>query len=1154
MKCLNACSVVLWLLLALLPVCLFPGPGAANTCEQWARIVSTQGVVEVKRAGQIRWMPVSLNDIYCPGDAIRSGPHSRAAVFLSNEATIRMDQNTIITLPKPKKDQSLWLKFIRGAAHFFSRTPRSLMVETPFFRGAVEGTEFFVQVGFDQALLSVFEGQIRVTNELGGLALKDGESAVAREGREPEWYTLVRPRDAVQWALYYPPIMESRPGDFGPNVETDWKKPAGKPIGVLRQGDLAGALDSLKAGPEDIRDPRLLAYRASQLLAVGRVDEARAHIRRALHLDPNCCDAFALQAIIAVVQNEKEVALETAQKAVAAGPGSATARIAMSYARQAGFDLKRARESIEAALKLDPHNALAWARLAELWSSFGRLGKALDAAKKAVDLNPNLSRTQMVLGFIYLTQLKTTASKAAFEKAIELDQADPLSRLGLGLSKIRDGDLKAGGREIEIAASLDPNNALIRSYLGKFYFEAKRTGLDEGEYAVAKELDPNDPTPYFYDAIAKQTTNRPVEALHDLQKARELNDNRAVYRSRLLLDSDDAARSAALARIYSDLGFQQRALVEGWQSVNTDPSDFAGHRFLADSYAVLPRHEIARVSELLQSQLLQPLNITPIQSRLAESNLFLISAGGTADLSYNEFNPIFNRDQVVVQGSGLWAENSTYGGEGAVSGIYQEVSGSGGYTHLETQGFRENNDQEDDIANVFAQYELTYQTSIQAEYRYRKTEKGDQLLRFDPDNFFPNRRDEIKADSIRLGFHHAFSPGSHLIGNFVHSTSEQDVDDQSEMSDLFELSPGFFVPATIQTISNVETENETYGGELQHQFRSKSIKIISGAGHVDTDLKIRPDAEVSIILEPPYPHTPIPIPADIDPIDTDVKHTNLYLYSHIHLPENVTVTIGASGDFFEGGVSEVEDKDQFNPKFGVVWNPVPKTTLRGAVFRTLTRTLVDAQTVEPTQVAGFNQFYYETRSTDAWRYGGAIDQKISEGTYAGAEYSMRDLEVPSSVGGAAFPNQRVERKEYLGRAYLFWTPSNCLGLSAEYHYERFDYDIDSYLGAKEVTTHGFPLGVNFFHPSGLSASLKATYYDQESVFKRVDTGEFVPGEDDFWVVDAAINYRLPKRYGFITVGASNLFDEKFKYYDTDVRNPRIQPLRYFFVRATFAIP
>ena len=167
----------------------------------------------------------------------------------------------------------------------------------------------------------------------------------------------------------------------------------------------------------------------------------------------------------------------------------------------------------------------------------------------------------------------------------------------------------------------------MRSYLGKAYYEEKRSPLDQREFAMAKQLDPKDPTPWFYDAIAKQTTNRPVEALDSLGEARERNDNRAVYRSQLLLDSDAAARAASQARIFSELGFEQRALVEGWQAVNRDPSNFSAHRFLADSYAALPRHEIARVSELLQSQLLSPVTNTPLQPRLAVSNLFLNRGG-----------------------------------------------------------------------------------------------------------------------------------------------------------------------------------------------------------------------------------------------------------------------------------------------------------------------------------------------------------------------------------------------------------------------------------------------------------------------------------------------------------------------------------------------
>src|SRR5207248_8012725 len=196
-------------------------------------------------------------------------------------------------------------------------------------------------------------------------------------------------------------------------------------------------------------------------------------------------------------------------------------------------------------------------------------------------LDPKLARTQTVLGFAHLTRIDVDEARTAFDRAIALDPADPLPRLGLGLAKIRESDVDEGTKEIETAASLDPNNSLIRSYLGKAYFEQKRGVLVSTEFEQAKLLDPQDPTPWFYDAITKQTTNRPVEALHDLQKAIELNDNQAVYRSRLLLDSDLAARSASLGRIYSDLGFQQLALTEGWKSVNTDPSNYSAHRLLA---------------------------------------------------------------------------------------------------------------------------------------------------------------------------------------------------------------------------------------------------------------------------------------------------------------------------------------------------------------------------------------------------------------------------------------------------------------------------------------------------------------------------------------------------------------------------------------------
>jgi tetratricopeptide (TPR) repeat protein len=1095
--------MVLWWGLTLGAV--FWGPAFSQPCEPWlGKMVSVQGTVEARKTGETRWLPVSLNDTFCPADTIRVGSKSRADLFLSNQSVLRLDENSEFTLEGITEQSSVTLNMLKGAAHFFSRSPRGLEVKTPYTVAGVRGTEFMIRIADGKTFLTVYEGAVAARSPAGSLELQSGQSAVAEAGKPPALIVVARPRDAVQWALYYPPVVYFAPG-------------------------AAAALAA--------NDPRLYTQRAAQLLAVGRVAEAGVEIENALRLDPNASEARALQTVVLIVQNQKEKALQTAEQAVSADPASATARIALSYAQQASFDLDAARASLQEAVRLDPANALAWARLSETAMAFGLLDQALAEARRAVAADPDLARTQSVLGFAHLAQVETRQAKEAFEKAISLDQADPLPRLGMGLATIREGRLGEGGRQIEIAASLDPNNSLIRSYLGKTYYEEKRSGLDEREYAIAKELDPNDPTPYFYDAIAKQTTNRPVEAMRDYQKAIELNDNRAVYRSRLQLDSDLAARSASLARIYSDLGFQQLGLVEGWKSVNTDPTDFSAHRFLADSYAVRPRHEIARVSELLQSQLLQPISITPIQPRLAESNLFLASAQGPANASFNEFNPLFNRNQAVLQASGIAGSNSTLGDELVASGIYDRTSFSLGQYYTDTDGFRQNANLTDKIYNVFLQHQLSYKTSLQAEYRYRDLQKGDIQQKFFEDSFDPNLDEEEKTRLGRLGFRHAFAPGSDLIGNFMYQ--KVDASSRTRNEPLLLSADG-------------KGDEDAYGAELSYLHRWKSLNLIGGGGYFDVDSQDRTTLE--FFLPPPLP----PLPPVRDHFDRDVHHANLYLYSTLCLPYEVALTLGGSGDFLASDGSQDKDKNQFNPKFGVSWNPWLGTSLRAAAFRVLSRTLITNQTLEPTEVAGFNQFYDEDRGTDSWRYGVAADQRISRSLFAGAEATYRDINAPYTsddpvTGEPALRNANWEEKQL--RTYLFWTPHQWFALSAEWQWERFEREKDHADYAKTVTTYSVPLGISFFHPSGLGASFKATYINQNGSFAPPsDVENFTDGRDDFWLLDAAISYRLPRRYGVITFGVANLTDEKFDYFETDRNNPQILPDRFVYAKFSLALP
>lgn len=118
---------------------------------------------------------------------------------------------------------------------------------------------------------------------------------------------------------------------------------------------------------------------------------------------------------------------------------------------------------------------------------------------------------------------------------------------------------------------------------------------------------------------------------------------------------------------------------------------------------------MARVSELLQSQLLQPLNITPAQPQQAENNWLAVSGLGPADSGMNEFNRSFARNGASWLASGIAGSDATYGNETVLSGIYHPASFSLGQMHLQTQGFRKNDDIDENLYTAF----------VQAEYRHR---------------------------------------------------------------------------------------------------------------------------------------------------------------------------------------------------------------------------------------------------------------------------------------------------------------------------------------------------------------------------------------------------------------------------------------------------
>ena len=154
------------------------------------RFISIEGSVSVQSVEGGRWQDAKLSRHLCEGDSIRVGERSRAAVALINDAVVRIDQNTamrLLDINKEKSERS-WLDLLRGAFQSFSRKPTFLTVNTPYLNGSIEGTEFTMRVEDGATAITVFEGVVVASNDLGEVetvAVKDAITRYAARSFHP---------------------------------------------------------------------------------------------------------------------------------------------------------------------------------------------------------------------------------------------------------------------------------------------------------------------------------------------------------------------------------------------------------------------------------------------------------------------------------------------------------------------------------------------------------------------------------------------------------------------------------------------------------------------------------------------------------------------------------------------------------------------------------------------------------------------------------------------------------------------------------------------------------------------------------------------------------------------------------------------------------
>jgi tetratricopeptide (TPR) repeat protein len=1115
---------------------LLPGAAvAADADGSVARITSTQNQVSTRVHGTETWTPSTLNQVLHGMDRVRTGAGSRASILYADQTLQRLNEKSEIEIVAPGAGSPGLLKVISGQHYFSSRTPKDYgRIETPTVTAAIKGTEFTVDIGPDSTTtITMLEGVVEASNDQGKIEVRSGEQAYVQPGKAPVRRVVVRPRDAVLWSFYYPPVLG------GADLE--------RLKGMGSQGE------SLS--------------HAAEMLSAGQVDAAKPLIDDAIKANPHDPIALSLASVIQTAQSNTADATRLAGEARTADPASPAAALAASFAAQAVFDVKLAATLAERAAQLDPKNATALSRAAELRMAMGDVAGAKKLATQAVGLGPGQARALAVLGFVQLAEFESESARRTFEDAVAADSGLPLAHLGLGIARIRTKQVGPGREELQTAVILDPNDSLLRSYLGKAYYEERRSPEAAKELATAKQLDPKDPTPYLYDATLLQNDNRPLEALQSMQASIERNDNRAVYRSRLLLDQDTATRASDLARVYNDLGFEQLGLVTARRSADEDQANFSSHLFLSGNYRNSPNFAPAFFSEVLQARIYQPANVNAARPDLVNQTV-----------SFNEYTALFDRprarafggleygrtdtnidslvsddptnicfppggppagvpcrDALSLGSSHLWNGDVT----GTMNGDHYAAALS--YQRLNDDGFRVNNEQNLTNYRGFFEYSPGYRDSFQANVQIGRKDNGDLPLADDPVRVIFQDQ-ESKLNNFALGYHRLLTPSAHLVVSAIYNETKQEITDQ---------------------FSGLSGTGTLKGPQLEVQsvFRQgNAVSWIVGAGGFDG----------TIDLDQPG-----------QSLSQRDKYANGYAYAKIRGMGLFEVTAGASVDHVASPNGLIPPQDsgivpgevnfaetRVNPKLGVSVYLPSKTTLRAAGYYRLSPSLGRIQSLEPTQVAGFNQFFDETGGTRSLSYGFGVDQTFTKHLFGGAQVLRRNLDIPEGSCSAsdqfsacAFQTaDTIEHRDSVNRyysAYFNAALGRFVSAGVDYSQEVYDFDLayssqGSPLPFKDyVNRQRIRPQVRMYLPGGFFAGATGTHYD-ESVdqFDDLLSSTRTTIDSTFWIVDVLAGWKFPRRYGSVILQARNIGDHEFAFYDRSVEET-VAPARTVSLRVNF---
>ncbi|WDZ80542.1 FecR domain-containing protein (plasmid) [Ensifer adhaerens] len=487
-------------------------------------VIARKSGEEVRFVDVSNWRFVDLAQDLLSGDVLRTNATGALAVLFSDHTQIRLGRNTALRVKRMGADGDTNLELQSGT--IWARAERGgqgLTIDTPAATAAIRGTDWTLTVAGDTTSLTVLEGVVELSNELGSVTVAQGEGAVAAIGKAPSKVVVVTPKDREQMLFHLslrdafalmPPTslkvrdmrnqrerIEAQP-EASRSAE-DWLTLAeirlqfdgraqaaaalqqARRLGLSRsQAARAYLVEALIAGSENrYSDAAQLFAKAAPGLDANRRSVAAygGYFARAL-ANPDRVEeppsqaagpygAFAA-AWTAGFRTDIRAAIATIKKAERQYPNDPFLPAARAQFAMLLDDRDEMRDGIEKALANDPDDPTALESRAKyrLLIENDRRG-ALADLERAVEITPGDASIWNWIGLAKSDRGDNRGAERAFRKAVELDPADPLYHANLSILYLDESRMKEAKAEIDAALAADPSFDITLVARGRYYMQ-----------------------------------------------------------------------------------------------------------------------------------------------------------------------------------------------------------------------------------------------------------------------------------------------------------------------------------------------------------------------------------------------------------------------------------------------------------------------------------------------------------------------------------------------------------------------------------------------------------------------------------------------------------------------------------------------------------